>query len=509
MPRLSLTEMANQTTGVQLTQTRRMVLMLVGLAIIMFSLFALIASDTDKWSRHLETLSDKWQYAVPNRPSRIVPHCTGLESEPTIMLGDLPGFLVLDNLWFHEDTFYLFAEKPEDMPDKDRAMSGPFGWEVRPFEDMPLLFERNQSICLEGSSLLLVDHPQWGEDGQYTGYSHYYHLFGEGFMGALAALEAAVEPIVDQSRPELGESLWPQPYLNTTIDSRFRSEEYTWAHGKAHHGVEFDRMVIPWISDWRDSHGINSFLFNHIYGKTTVEAAEWEEWREEGLWVSMRRVVIADRWAAARYSPPVEGWYRQALSALSLPFSHLFFERTRAKLLNSLEIPALLRPSLGKSLRKIPKILYVSRQSSNRKFTEQTHNALMDVLSHFEETGKAKIDYVKWEGLSKKSQVKMSSDADIYLGVHGNGMTHQLWMPPGGKVVECFPLDTFTRDYQIIAEFLGHDHHLIWGNRVVPQTEWDEGQAGDYSSIWSGRPIPLDVDFMRNLLQNLLNEMIL
>lgn len=46
------------------------------------------------------------------------------------------------------------------------------------------------------------------------------------------------------------------------------------------------------------------------------------------------------------------------------------------------------------------------------------------------------------------------------IGVHGNGLTHQLWMPSGGTVVELFPRDAFLRDYQVVAEALGH-HHIV------------------------------------------------
>ena len=118
-------------------------------------------------------------------------------------------------------------------------------------------------------AVLLSDHPDWGRPGQHTGYWHYYHLFGEGFIGGVAALEAALEPISDVSRPELGESLWVEPYKNMTIGTRTKSEEFTWKT-KPHRGVEFDRMVIPWSVEWRDGHGLNELLFKHLYGNSEL-----------------------------------------------------------------------------------------------------------------------------------------------------------------------------------------------------------------------------------------------
>ena len=83
--------------------------------------------------------------------------------------------------------------------------------------------------------------------------------------------------------------------------------------------------------------------------------------------------------------------------------------------------------------------------------------------------------------------------------------------------MQFLPVDNFTRDFQIIAESLGHEHFLIvsrlrvhgptagrvsswsdpeivqWEDRVVPQSEWDKGYAKPYDALWSGQPVPVSL----------------
>jgi len=40
------------------------------------------------------------------------------------------------------------------------------------------------------------------------------------------------------------------------------------------------------------------------------------------------------------------------------------------------------------------------------------------------------------EKLSKKDQMELISKTDVLIGVHGNGLTNEIWMKPGGAVLE-------------------------------------------------------------------------
>lgn len=55
------------------------------------------------------------------------------------------------------------------------------------------------------------------------------------------------------------------------------------------------------------------------------------------------------------------------------------------------------------------------------------------------------------------------------VGVHGNGLTHLLLMPPTRRstVVEIFSPGGFAHDYEWTARALGHAHFALWNDTCV------------------------------------------
>jgi hypothetical protein len=76
------------------------------------------------------------------------------------------------------------------------------------------------------------------------------------------------------------------------------------------------------------------------------------------------------------------------------------------------------------------------------------------------------------ELLPKNEQLGLSSRTDILLGVHGNGLSHLMWMPRGSHVVEIFADGGFTRDYEMLTASLGHHHYAVWEDKVYLEREW-------------------------------------
>jgi hypothetical protein len=52
------------------------------------------------------------------------------------------------------------------------------------------------------------------------------------------------------------------------------------------------------------------------------------------------------------------------------------------------------------------------------------------------------------------------------LGVHGNGLTHLVWMKPTkvSTVVEMFYPGGFAHDYQWTTRALGMSHYAVWND---------------------------------------------
>ena len=55
------------------------------------------------------------------------------------------------------------------------------------------------------------------------------------------------------------------------------------------------------------------------------------------------------------------------------------------------------------------------------------------------------------------------------LGVHGNGLTHLVWMKPTrfSTVIEIFYPQGFAHDYQWTSRALGMAHYAVWNDTWV------------------------------------------
>lgn len=70
------------------------------------------------------------------------------------------------------------------------------------------------------------------------------------------------------------------------------------------------------------------------------------------------------------------------------------------------------------------------------------------------------VEGVLMDSLPMRQQLEVVSTTDIFIGMHGAGMTHSIFLPKHAAVLELFPKD-FKRDrpwyvcYQKIAEWRG------------------------------------------------------
>ena len=68
------------------------------------------------------------------------------------------------------------------------------------------------------------------------------------------------------------------------------------------------------------------------------------------------------------------------------------------------------------------------------------------------------------------------------IGVHGNGLTHLLWMDaqnPRSTVIELFYPGGFSADYEFTARSIGIRHYGVWDDQVftdpdTPQIAYPE-----------------------------------
>ncbi|WVO20227.1 uncharacterized protein IAS62_001520 [Cryptococcus decagattii] len=430
-----------------------------------------------------------------------------LSHGPTTLISGLPGFTVLDNVWYRNRTFYVL-EGGSEIPQTDRLLSlsqsnsGTQGvervnWREMAFYDgednSPKGIQAKPDVEIEelhGITLFFND----GWDGKWSGYKWLYHMVAEALLGSLSVLSSV-------------------PPLPTCIQSRRQDQNQAMRQGRVTYGGDGklpDRLVIAWDYNWDARYGLPRAVVEALFGDDNlIEPEGWTQMTSQDTWIYFERVLLVDRDTAHRHNPLAHQWLKMAVDAYRLASSPSFFFPTRHALLSHYDIPTYTRsaPGLRLSGRK-PKIVYVDRQRTERKFDMEVHKQLLNKLKKIEKAEKAVVVNAVLEDLEKEEQFRMFSDADIILGIHGNGLSHELWMPEGGIIIEILPPTSFHYDYPPVSAALGHEH-IIWQyDKLFPRDKWiPENTKRNASLIHDGSLIPLDVDSFTKLAEALVDSM--
>jgi len=90
------------------------------------------------------------------------------------------------------------------------------------------------------------------------------------------------------------------------------------------------------------------------------------------------------------------------------------------------------------------------------------------------------------ERLTREEQIQIAAKTTIMLGIHGNGLTHLVWMPltPLSTVIEIFIPGGFAKDYEWTSRALGMRHYAVWNDTYAthptePRVDYPEGFQGN------------------------------
>lgn len=77
------------------------------------------------------------------------------------------------------------------------------------------------------------------------------------------------------------------------------------------------------------------------------------------------------------------------------------------------------------------------------------------------------VQVATMEDLDKAEQIQLLSRTTVLLGVHGNGLSGQLWLKPSPRttVIEIYHPGGFLYDYEYTARSLGHKHYGVWNDK--------------------------------------------
>ncbi|KAG8959901.1 hypothetical protein FRC00_001135, partial [Tulasnella sp. 408] len=137
--------------------------------------------------------------------------------------------------------------------------------------------------------------------------------------------------------------------------------------------------------------------------------------------------------------------------------------------------------------RRMPIVItYVVRSGNRRAMIKEDHEGLVKALTELCELKRWELNIVQAEKLTKDEQIQLAARTTIMLGIHGNGLTHLVWMPvtPLSTVIEIFIPHGFAKDYEWTARALGMRHYAIWNDTYFthpdePRVDLPEGFQGN------------------------------
>ncbi|WVR08542.1 hypothetical protein IAU60_005597 [Kwoniella sp. DSM 27419] len=418
-----------------------------------------------------------------------------LEGLTTVLKGHAPGWTLAEKLYVYNGSLYVVTEDSSAWPEL-RLMTStglpannepgnsearePKGNEIvyiSPFDAMQLWGPRVWK--LDGMTFLF-------NDGQFI--DHYYHFAAELLLGAWRAYS-----IYDEHITPTGETSLPPP-------------KRMW-------------FLHQSITEWRDRPKFNPTMVNALFpGTSLLYPEDWADLATQTVSDKpkafvLERALLADRSAAFRgeWTGPTA---RTVASAMHVgTASKWWWEPIRRQILRYSRVPEsiiarnleghgatdpvklngpgvdVVEPLAPKG-EYAPVITYISRQSSRRRLTPESHQDLVKALEERSKKLGWELLIVEAEKMSKEEQFALAGRTTIMLGVHGNGLSHLLWMPatPRSAVIEMFFKGGFARDYQWTAHALGIRHFAIQHDASftapnLPQVDYPEGFQGEHITV--------------------------
>ncbi|WWC65051.1 uncharacterized protein I303_107665 [Kwoniella dejecticola CBS 10117] len=413
-----------------------------------------------------------------------------LEGLTTTLKAHSPGWTVMERLYIHNGSFYAVVDDPKSWPELRMitstglpANSDPGNSEARePKGDEIIFISPFKAMKLWGPRVWKMDGMTFlFNDGQFI--DHYYHFAAELMLGAWRAYASYDEHISAD-----GETSLPPP-------------QRVW-------------FLHQNVKEWRDKPKFNPLLMYALFPSVSILYPEdWADFKNQTISdkpkaFMLERALLADRSAAFRgeWTGPTARTVASALHVGST--SRWWWEPIRRQVLRysglseeiisrNLEGHGATDPIklIGPGVDIIeplappgiytPVITYISRQSSRRRLTKESHEDLVKALEERSKKLGWELIIVEAEKMTKEEQFALAGRTTIMLGVHGNGLSHLLWMPatPRSAVIEMFFKGGFARDYQWTAHALGIRHFAIqhdvsFTSPNLPQVDYPEGFQG-------------------------------
>ncbi len=192
--------------------------------------------------------------------------------------------------------------------------------------------------------------------------------------------------------------------------------------------------------DWKGSNEATFHLIKALFPHAEIKT--WDSFLKEtkGQVICFEKVITSDRSMEVFKKEPyftdrMLGGYFQALSKESM--DHLVL---------------CLRKYCQWEKKSSDKTVVTYVKRSSRSLAPHIEKELLDKIGNLSHVDLHVVDFAS---MSFEQQIKTVANTDVLLGVHGNGLSHALFMSPGSTLIELFPKKSFRAEYKILASLRG------------------------------------------------------
>lgn len=254
---------------------------------------------------------------------------------------------------------------------------------------------------------------------------------------------------------------------------------------------------------WRDKARITPWFQRAVLAGVQIEEdPHWQDRRESGLAYLYDRLAFADRWAAHNHGREVNQFNKVGADLPKLDVPVNWLEPMRDRVVHLSEAAGC---QVKRKHANVPVVTYVDRQKTKRRLLAEDHKNLVASLAALDAEGTIEFVHAQMETMDRIHQFCLAARTDIMVGVHGNGLSHQLWMRPGSGVLEIMNEGGFARDYGILAEMSSHEYYAIHNDKTFPAEKWRkaDGWVAPQNEGFHGDKIRVDGAYIATLVKNM------
>lgn len=217
-----------------------------------------------------------------------------------------------------------------------------------------------------------------------------------------------------------------------------------WSYFGFSHSDEVNTIILAGDGggkgiDWKGPNQINEHLLKALFPNAQVLTyPEIVKMSHRNQVIHMERVFVSDR---ARTRDSLQCTKINKFLGAALPsLSNIALNSYAKKVWNY--------AGVCKEKREGIRVTYTKR-SPPRTFSKKVEAKMLKAIAALPGVTVDTVDFAK---ISFQEQIQVIANTDILLGVHGNGLTHLLFLPEHAAVIEVFPPNASALDYRLLAD---------------------------------------------------------